>query len=235
MDELEQKIIKKKMQIFFTDFPQIKRAKNTLIYNTQDSPDYVLFLAEGYVRMHSYTDQGQELSIAILRPSSFFSLLHAFQPNSDNSEKYLFTTLSDCLCHEIPTEDLKIFLQSDPQLMFLLNERLLGGLQGLIRRIEYLTTQTASEKTASILLYFASIIGQPHPDGIKIPIPFTHESLSTWTGTTRVSVSQAISKYKQEGLIQQVNDGIIIYQLEKLQDKLIVKDSQDTPSQTSKK
>lgn len=176
---------------FFNQFPAIAYAKSEKLLTAGSANHFFYYIETGAVKMSLPSSSGKTLMIHILFPGSFFPLLMLV---NENSNEYDFTTLLPTTVRKAPITEVQTFLQTHPDVLFDLNQRLLKGLQGLIRRLEHSTLSSAYQQVADLLGYFATHFGE---EKIKI----THQEIADWLGLSRENVSLQMKQLEKDGLI----------------------------------
>jgi CRP/FNR family transcriptional regulator, cyclic AMP receptor protein len=79
------------------------------------------------------------------------------------------------------------------------------------RRIENLATEGTERRLALSLLHFSERLGRLEEDGSVRMMPFTHEMLSRYVGTTREVVTQYMNRFRKQGFLNYSRNGILLY------------------------
>jgi CRP/FNR family transcriptional regulator, cyclic AMP receptor protein len=100
----------------------------------------------------------------------------------------------------------------------------MSALAGMVRRLsaqlQDLTALDVPGRLAKKLLELAATHGQSTPEGRHIPLPLTQQELAHMIGATRVAVNQALSAFRQQGLLTTDRSGITLHQPEKLNQRV---------------
>lgn len=190
--------IKNKLEKFFQQFPLLAFKKSGVILSAGDTPAGVYYLKKGLVRQYVLSKKGEILVIHIFRPGSFFMMMWAIN-NSPNT--YYFDAITPVEVFRSPLSDVRHFIKNEPDILFDLTSRLLLGLEGLLKRVEYLILDSAYTKVVSLLSYFARNFGEKNGEGIIIKLPITHKEVASWIGTTRETASLQIEALKRKGFL----------------------------------
>jgi CRP-like cAMP-binding protein len=79
------------------------------------------------------------------------------------------------------------------------------------RRIESFATDTIERRLALSLLRFSERMGSPEADGSVRMMPFTHEMLGRYVGTTREVITQYMNRFRKQGYVNYSRKGILLY------------------------
>lgn len=220
------KSLKNKLDRFFQQFTPLSFKKGDIILRAGDAPNGIFYLKKGLVRQYILSNKGEILVIHIFRPSSFFMMMWAIN-NTPNT--FYFDATTSVEVWRAPLSDVREFIKKEPELLFDLTCRLLRGLDGLLKRFEYLILDPAYVKVASLLSYFAKTFGEKDGDGIAIKLPITHKEIASWIGTTRETASLQIEDFKKKGIIANRGRTLIVKDLTKLKQQACI-DTQNIPT-----
>jgi CRP/FNR family transcriptional regulator len=187
---------------FFYKFPkQIFPAKK-LILIADPEPENIYYLAEGFVRQVVNSAKGDELTIHIYAPGSYFPMSSVL---NQQSNRYIFQSITDATIYLIPKKEIESFLRQNPDQLWRFTQRLSAGLEGLAQRIELLTVSNAAQRVASAIVFFAKHLGEENLKGLELTIRLTHREIATMAGLSRERTSLELEKLVQLDLIKNPN------------------------------
>lgn len=199
---------------FFEKSP-VKRLKaGELVLSPSTHVQEVYFLTSGYVREYMVSEQGVELTVHIYEKGAAFPMLPVVH-NLEN--QHYFDVLGDCELFVAPGKDFIAYLKAHPDVMFDMLGRLLLGLQGLVKRIEYLTLSKASSRLAACLLYLGRHFGAEEHGQLVLSQRFTHHEIASIVGLARETVSLELEQMMAKGFIVYNGRFIVIAQPLELQ------------------
>src|SRR5215204_4053334 len=76
-----------KLQQFFAKYKLLKYKKKDMILRANDASSSVFLIYSGYIRVYRISEQGEELTLTILRPNDFFPLTYG--PNITSNAYFL--------------------------------------------------------------------------------------------------------------------------------------------------
>lgn len=190
--------MKNKLDEFFQKFTLLRFKKGELILRAGDAPAGIFYLKKGLVRQYVISKKGEVLVINIFRPGSFFMMMWAL---NNTANTFYFDAIAPVEVWRAPLVDVREFLKNEPEILFDFTTRLLRGLDGLLKRLEYLVLDPAYVKIASLLSYFAKTFGEKDGEGIVIKLPLTHKEIASWIGTTRETASLQLEDLRKKGII----------------------------------
>jgi CRP/FNR family cyclic AMP-dependent transcriptional regulator len=174
-------------------------SKASVVFREGDPGDEFLVVVEGSVKIELNSEDGKELTLAILRPYQFLGELSLLD---DFPRSATVVALEDCRFLVISKADFHRVVDTYPRMGFPI-------LRALTRRIRLLTDDIASmafmdsfTRIARKLVALAQDMGQTEADGsLTIPQPLTHQDLANLVGTTRETVTKVLNEMKAKGLI----------------------------------
>lgn len=197
--------ITKKVAQFFSTFKQKSFHKGDIIVNPEETDKGIYYIKSGVVRMYTITSDGDELTLNIFKPSSFFPLGKMM---SDIPNRYYFDALEPVEASVASSAAVKAFLHSEPAVLFDLVQRIYRGLDGYFMRMESLLVGSAKRLVLTVLIIQADRLGNE--------IHISQSQIATLTGLTRETVSRQISKLHSKGLVFYEKNVLHIPDLEKL-------------------
>lgn len=209
--------INKKIEVFAQQYPAQDLAARELIFGADDEPESIYWLHKGQVRQFIFSETGEELTLHVFEPGSFFPLMSTLKeiPNRHNYE-----TLSESCLYRIPSNEFIKFLKQEPEILYNLSQRLLHGLNGLLLRVESISLHTASKRVASALLYLARHFGESDGESIVFHNHLTHKDIATYTGLARETTSIEIAKLEKLGIVGYKGSKLAIHKMSKLEELL---------------
>lgn len=200
-----------KLNKFFGISVPTRFKKGDMIIRAQDPLFSIFYIKEGYVRQFVYSENGDDVTINIFKPKSFFPIVSALA-GAQNS--FNFQAMTEVVAYRKSPDEVIKFLKKEHDVLFDLTKRLSSGLLGLALRIGASPFEPAYKKLSLILLYFAKHFGEQHPDKtdgkIIIKIPLTHGEVGGWIGVARETASRQFEKLSKKGVITYTHTKITV-------------------------
>lgn len=209
--------VKKRLDNFFSQYRLYKFKKGEVLINAEENPPEVFYLTSGIVKRYAVTEDGDELTLNIYRPISFFPVSNAIN-NSLNH--HFYEALTPVEVWAAPKEKVLEFLKNEPEVVFDLLGRIYKGLDGFFLRMEKLMGSGAEAKLMTELLIAAKRFGISNNQATVINLKLTEKDLAAQTGIARETVSRQLNKLKRKGLIEYKNKRLQINDLGKLEEEL---------------
>lgn len=184
-----------------------------MLIRADDDPQGIFCLTKGYVRQYTISPAGNELSLHILKPISYFPMVWAI---NGTPNVYFFEALTEVEVGRAPQDQVVNFIKDKPALLFALMSELLEDYAETLTRVEHLVFSDARRRVISILIYIAKHFGQPHKKGIIVKHRFTQADIATLVGVARETASIELFKLEKKGLIKYIDHSILFEDLDKL-------------------
>lgn len=212
------KTLSSQLDEFFQHAPLYFYKKRVMILHPNDTPKSVFYIKNGYVRVFRLTEDGEELTMAILKPKDFFPLNYGF--NSTVNSYYL-EAITPLEIWRAPQEDFIKFVSTKPDVMYGLTSRIMERYDGVFSRMEYLVLSNAYIKVATTLLVCAKRFGKLSGDNeVVIEVPLTHRDIATLVGITRETTSLEMKKLEKQGFLGRLGRLLTIRNIERFEKEI---------------
>ncbi len=186
------------LESFFDRFTKLQYKKGEIIIRAGDPPSGALYLKSGLVRMSFATDSGDMLVLHVFKKGAIFPLPWII---NDEPNRYYFEALTPTEIWRASREEVQQLFHDSPAVEHDMLIKMLRGLSGLMKRMEFLVFDSAYKKTILLLLYYIKNFSDENIKG-KLLIPLTHREIAAWIGTTRETASLQIETLKKKKLIE---------------------------------
>src|SRR4030042_4570342 len=168
---------------YFSKYKLITIGKNSTIIFSSDDPTGVYYLRKGYIKMNTITKDGNELTLNIYKPGTFFPMFWAI---GDVPNQYSFQTMTQVSLNKATKREFIEFLRSNPTVLFDLIQRILRGTDGLITNIRHFLVGSSNHRVASTILMAAKRFGKKTNKGkIIISLSLTHQDIADLAGMAK--------------------------------------------------
>lgn len=192
-----------------------KYRKNMIIFVEGEPGEALYFLKEGKIKVFKNTPDGREQILHILQSGDIFAEVVLFDggPYPATAE-----TIEDSVVGLIKNSDMDELIKNNPDLgmkiMKIMNKRLVLA-QTLIRD---LALKDTFGRLASMLLILAKDHGEKNQQGVRIKLALSRQDLANLIGTSRETVTRALSDFKKNKLIEMDKQSITLLKEEELLD-----------------
>jgi CRP/FNR family transcriptional regulator len=182
--------------------------KDQVIYN-QDQPSASVYLViDGKVKVYRIADDGRAVVVDIYQPDEFFGE-SALLNSPTRGEQAL--ALENTKLMTWRTSEIEELVLQRPRLAVALLQILVQRSIDFGHRIESFSVDNIERRLARTLVRFAERLGQKAGDGSVEMMPFTHELLSQYVGTSREIVTHHMNHFRRQGYLRYSRKGILVY------------------------
>jgi len=179
-----------------------------MIYN-QDQPSTSIYLViDGKIKVSRLADDGHQVVMDIYQPDEFFGE-SAFLNLAHRPEQAV--ALENAKLMAWSTTEIDDIIMKRPRLAVALLQILAQRTMDFTYRIESFSVDNISRRLARTLIRFSERLGTQEEDGSVRMVPFTHELLSQYVGTSREIVTHYMNQFRLQGYLRYSRKGIILY------------------------
>lgn len=205
--------VEAKLVNFFSEGKKVSYKKGEIILRAGEPIFGIYLLNEGFVRQYLISEDGDEVTIHIFRPLSFFPTMLLI---SNTQNRYYFEAETAVEIYRQSPEKVLEFIKTNPDVLFDLTVRFSQAVIGLSKRIETLAIGSVYAKVVSLLSYLSTRFGEEKENEIIVSIPITHNDIAAWIGAKRETISRQMEKLSRDGVIESKNHLIVIKDKQKL-------------------
>lgn len=195
-----------------------------MILHTNDAQSSVFFIKSGYIRVFRISEEGEELTLTILKAHDFFPLTYGLGVNGYH---YYLEAITSLELWKAPQEHFMRYIRNDHELFFELTNRLFVRFDGVLARMESMVFSNAYAKVATILFMCAQNFGEENGEQIIVRVPLTHKDIATMIGITRETTSLEMKKLERKGLITRQGKFLIVTNLDQLKKEALLTGNED--------
>lgn len=154
-------------------------------------PQGVWQINQGIVQLTTLCQNGEEVWLGWAETSSFFgcgfSLLQSYQAKALSEVHLTWFSQAE--------------IDDSPHLSQLVLPQMVRRLRQTEAMLAILGMRRVEDRLQHLLLLMKGEIGQPVAEGTRISMRLTHQNLANAIGTTRVTITRLLGKFKSEGAI----------------------------------
>ena len=175
------------------------RVKAGQVIHLQGSPvDNFIVVGTGELCMLRRSREGRERIVGILRPGTHFGLAEmitgAGAAGTLRAEK-------DSTLAVLNNAAFRREVLANPTLCFALMQTMARSIFRLVRELESATFESVSQRLIRVLLALSTSQGVASQRGVEIFNAPTHQDLANLIGSSRETVTRALARMKEQGLI----------------------------------
>ena len=177
------------------------------IYLPGDASNTVYLLKAGRVKLSRVSEDGKELTLAIMEPGEVFGEMETLEEIPRDTLAEALDDVSLCI---IKRRDFEEMLKRDPNTSIRLTKLMGLRLKKIESRIENLVFKDVPARLAQFLLQLSEEIGTREPRGTLIGAKITHQEMANLIGSTRETVSATIGEFKRQGFLDLIQRRVLI-------------------------
>jgi CRP/FNR family transcriptional regulator len=181
--------------------------KTQTIYNQERPSVGIYLIIDGNVKVCRTADDGRQVVVDVYQPDDFFGE-SALLGSSERNEMAVAIERTRVMSWSTP--EIEDIATRRPKLAIALLQLLVQRSVEFGSRIESFSTDNISRRLARSLVRFSERLGTETEDGMIQLIPFTHELLSQYVGTSREIVTHFMNQFRRQGYLSYSRKGIMI-------------------------
>jgi CRP/FNR family transcriptional regulator len=186
----------------------VEYKKGQTIYS-QDQPSASIYLViDGKVKVSRLADDGHQVVVDIYQTDEFFGE-SGFLNLPHRAEQAM--ALERAKLMTWTTSEIEDVVMKRPKLAIALLQILVQRTIEFGHRIESFSVDNISRRLARSLIRFSERLGTQAEDGSVHMVPFTHELLSQYVGTSREIVTHYMNQFRRQGYLKYSRKGILLY------------------------
>jgi len=170
------------------------------------SSERVYMVKQGRVRLYHITENGQEVTTAVLVPGQLFGLGALFGKGGDAT---FAEALEDTVICDAAAQDFINMMARHPILMAKVMMAMARQMIRLESTIESIVSRPVAGRLADLVITLAEQ-GERSSNGAILLPAYSHEELGKMIGATRESVSRALGDWRRAGIITMQGRRIVI-------------------------
>lgn len=205
----------KERDFFFEKAVKKTIQKNAVIFSPGDPGTHIYYVVSGRIKIYSLAREGREVIYWFCTPKDFFGLAEL----CGGAQRTVFAEAvekTELLC--IGQRDFEELIQRNPEMSFALMRVFGSRIRKAHDTIKDLVTCDVRSRVAQLITKLGKVVGVQSEKGIELRNKFTHQEMADMIGATRTTVTEVISSFKRQGLIQYEAGKITILDSRKLID-----------------
>jgi CRP/FNR family cyclic AMP-dependent transcriptional regulator len=182
--------------------------KGQTIYGHDQPSTSIYLVIDGKVKICRLADDGRQVVVDIYQPDEFFGE-SAFVEQAQRTE--IAVALENTKLMIWTISEIEDIATRRPKLAIALLQLLVQRSMDFGSRIESFSVDNIARRLARALIRFSERLGTPTEDGSVQMIPFTHELLSQYVGTSREIVTHYMNQFRRQGYLRYSRKGILLH------------------------
>lgn len=185
----------------------VEFAKGQLIYGRSQLSNSIYLVIDGKVKVCRTADDGRQVVVDIYQPDEFFGE-SGFLGEHHRVEEA--TALDATKVMTWSTAEIEDLVGRRPRLGVALVQLLVRRSMDFGARIESFSIDNIGRRLVRSLIRFSERLGRESADGYTDMMPFTHELLSQYVGTSREIVTHYMNQLRRQGYLRYSRKGIAL-------------------------
>lgn len=205
--DIFQDLSEEELQTLERSISMIPCSAGKIFYTPEDAGEALFILKKGKVQLYRISPDGRKLVISTLAPETIFGEMSLIGQGMYGS---FAEAMEECTVCKMDRADLERLLLEKPKVALRTLEVIGKRLVEVEARLEGIAFKTVAGRLASLLLRLSEEQG-------GTIVGLTHQNLADDIGTHRETTTQALSKFKAQGLVETGRKRIQILDPEGLQ------------------
>ncbi|MDP8926418.1 MAG: Crp/Fnr family transcriptional regulator, partial [Actinomycetota bacterium] len=160
----------------------------------------LFIVKQGRIRLNKVGSKGNEITVAMVNRGKLFGEMAL---TAQRTREVYAQAAEPSLLISLNREALENLILEKPRVGLRLTERLSERVRALEYRLEDATLKKMPARLANLILQLVESEGERTEEGYhKIPTHYSHDELASMVGANRVSVTKAIGRLRESGVVE---------------------------------
>lgn len=203
----------------FSDLEEVELRKLVVLFKVKtyrrgdaivsygDQANEFFLISQGVVRVYRLNESGGQVVLALLGGGDFFGEMGLF---ADSLRMAWVDAMTDVKLYVMQKEDFRARLMGFPELCWKMLGILSQRLAKSDEQLENLVCLSVEERLEKALLMLAREFGYHEEDSWVLPLKLSHRLLGEMTGTSRESVTRALSRLEEKRLLVKRDNMLVL-------------------------
>lgn len=185
----------------------VEYSRGQLIYGRSQPSNSIYLVIDGKVKVCRTADDGRQVVVDIYQPDEFFGEC-GFLGEKHRVEEAVALDATKVMTWS--TSEIEELVVRRPRLGIALVQLLVRRSMEFGARIESFSIDNIGRRLVRSLVRFSERLGKEAGDGTVDMMPFTHELLSQYVGTSREIVTHYMNQLRRQGYLKYSRKGIAL-------------------------
>ncbi len=181
--------------------------KRQTIFSAYDPSDRIYLLRRGRVKLYMLSEDGREITLAILEEGDFFGETALTNPAA---RQVFAEALDDALVATMTRDDFLELMRDQPDVALRVTQAMGERLLRTQQQVERLAFDDVSTRLARFLWDAVGRQGERRNGSIRLPLALTHQEMANLLGTTRETLTSTLNRFVDDGLLSVESRGILL-------------------------
>lgn len=175
-----------------------KYQQGEIIFLQNDPAHEFYLIRKGRVRVYLTAENGNELTIEIVRAGKIFGEAGYF---SRSAQINSVSAVTEVELLAVNMSELYPLLVNNPEAMIEMFQFMANRIRDLSLQLNSITFMNVEKKLAYMLLHLGEYF-KKHPEDNEFSVDYTHQEMGDLTGSNRVTVTRALKHMEEMGLVK---------------------------------
>ena len=178
----------------------VQLEEGEILFGPEEVGERLFIVKQGRIRLYKVGSEGNEITIAMVYPGKLFGELAL---TAQRTREVYAQAAEPSLLISLNREALENLILEKPRVGLRLIERLSERVRALESRLEDATLKEMPARLANLILQLVENEGERTEEGYhKIPTHYSHDDLASMVGANRVSVTRALGRLRESGVVE---------------------------------
>lgn len=188
--------------------------KKTILFNTGDPLGRLYLLREGYIKIYRLSEEGRETTSYLLGPGQLLGIRTLL--TKEDRTMHTAEAITNLKVQTISRKECFERIVNDPEILIELLQAFRDRLALTEKKYESFIYASTTPRVAIFLSDCAEKFGIKKQNGILIELELTHQRIAEFVGAFRETVTLAIHRLEDEGIIHVQRRTVTVLNLERL-------------------
>ncbi len=189
-------------------------AKDEPIYKSDQKSEFIYFIVEGRVKIANITNEGKEITKAILGQGEVFGELSML--GEQKRQDYAIASEDTKIC-KLSADEMKLLIREHSSLSMFFMKIMGNKMMEMERRLESLVFKDSRSRIIEYLLEMVHKRGQRIGYEWVVRNFITHQEIANLTATSRQTVTTVLNELRKSELLTFNRKRLLVRDLDKLQ------------------
>lgn len=193
---------------------ELELPKHHMIFSPGVPSESIYFIEKGRIRLTRLSPEGKSIILAMLGPGEMIGDASWETGEHDSYAE----TLEESRIYQISRDAFHGLIKENPEFGLRLIQIIGTRLKQAQSRLEDLVFRQVPSRVARLLVSLADSHGKVTPHGIRVEFPLTHQEIADLVGSSRVTVTQVLNRFRTNHWIEVESKRVTIHNLEALEE-----------------
>ena len=177
------------------------------IFTAYDPSDRVYLLRRGRVKLYMLSEDGREVTLAILQEGDLFGETALVNPAA---RQVFAEALDDAVVATMTRHDFLELMHDHPDVALKVTQAMGERLLRTQQQVERLAFDDVSTRLARFLWDAVDRQGERRNGTIRLPLALTHQEMANILGTTRETLTSTLNRFVDDGVVSVESRGVLV-------------------------